>query len=66
MSGWFETIGCGWCGSEIRLPEGALPRDAYAIERGDGDKFYLCSWDHARKWIEEEYCFRLTDGEPDA
>ena len=63
MSGWFETIDCGWCGARIELSEGILPRDTYAIERGDGDKFYLCSLDHAlwlladwesSEWLDEE------------
>lgn len=46
-----SIVNCGWCGMPIHLlGHEALPKDAYAIERSDGDKFFFCNLDHAM-WL---------------
>lgn len=42
---------CAWCGKEMEIAgDGGLVKGAFAIERSDGDKFFLCSLDHAM-WL---------------
>jgi hypothetical protein len=60
-----NMISCAWCGAESDRVIVGLPKDWYAVERSDGDKFFFCGAGHAIWWlsdeIEDEANDRLAD-----